>query len=54
MLMGQDRANLGNVNDSGGFAGLWNGDAYQDFRLRLLSPEPPDVCRSCANYRHRF
>jgi radical SAM protein with 4Fe4S-binding SPASM domain len=54
MLMGEDRAHMGNLHDAGGFAGVWNGEAYHDFRQKLLSPEPPDVCRSCANYRHRF
>jgi MoaA/NifB/PqqE/SkfB family radical SAM enzyme len=27
---------------------IWNGAAYQDFRARLLGPEPPHPCRNCG------
>jgi radical SAM protein with 4Fe4S-binding SPASM domain len=54
MLMGDARATMGNIHDAGGFAAVWNGAAYGEFRRRLLSPHPPDVCQGCAQYRGRF
>jgi radical SAM protein with 4Fe4S-binding SPASM domain len=54
MLMGDDRAVMGTVHQPGGFAAVWNGPDYAEFRRRLLGPEPPEVCRGCAQYRHRF
>jgi radical SAM protein with 4Fe4S-binding SPASM domain len=54
MLMGDERGTMGNVHDSGGFPAVWNGPAYREFRRRLLSPHPPDVCSGCAQYRGRF
>lgn len=53
MVMGDDRIVLGDLNRSS-FAEIWHGDAYQDFRRRLDSAEPPEVCRGCALYRHTF
>ena len=52
-VMGADRAVLGDAR-SDGFAGVWSSDAYRDFRARLLSDEPPDVCAGCSMYRHVF
>jgi len=48
-----DRANLGNAA-ADGVAETWNGNAYQDFRTRLDSDDPPDICRSCAIYTGTF
>jgi radical SAM protein with 4Fe4S-binding SPASM domain len=53
MVMGQDRATLGTLDD-GGFADVWHGDAYRDFRERLLGDDPPEVCRGCSLYRRVF
>jgi MoaA/NifB/PqqE/SkfB family radical SAM enzyme len=57
MVMGADRAVLGDLHDdsAGGLAGVWHGDAYAEFRRRLLTPDdPPDVCRGCSQYRRVF
>jgi MoaA/NifB/PqqE/SkfB family radical SAM enzyme len=53
MVATPDRANLGNVAQDGA-AIVWNGDAYQEFRARLDSDDPPEVCRSCAIYNGTF
>ncbi|WP_030437188.1 radical SAM protein [Actinoplanes subtropicus] len=53
MVMGDDRVVLGDLNRSS-FAEIWCGEAYQDFRRRLDSADPPDVCRGCSLYRHTF
>jgi radical SAM protein with 4Fe4S-binding SPASM domain len=54
MIMGEDRAVLGDAGADGGFAAVWNGDRYRSFRERLLSDDPPDVCRGCSLYRGVF
>jgi len=54
MLMGDDRATLGHLDGPGGFLGAWHGPEYAAFRRALLSDEPPEVCRGCAQYRRRF
>jgi hypothetical protein len=53
MVATPDRASLGNVVREGTLA-LWNGPAYEDFRRRLDSDDPPEICRSCSVYRHVF
>ncbi|MFI1990721.1 radical SAM protein [Actinoplanes sp. NPDC020271] len=53
MVMGDDRVSLGDLNESS-FTDIWHGPAYRDFRRRLDSSEPPDVCRGCSLYRHTF
>jgi MoaA/NifB/PqqE/SkfB family radical SAM enzyme len=54
MVMGSDRAVLGDA-ERDGFAAVWSGDGYTDFRRRLLgTEEPPDVCRGCSLYRRIF
>ena len=53
MVMGSDRAVLGEVAE-GGFARVWAGDAYRDFRGALLTDEPPEVCAGCSLYRRVF
>ncbi|HYD80450.1 MAG TPA: radical SAM protein [Paucimonas sp.] len=53
MVATPDRINFGNVA-SEGVATVWNNDAYQDFRDRLDSAEPPEICRGCAVYKGTF
>ncbi|GIF12966.1 radical SAM protein [Actinoplanes teichomyceticus] len=53
MVMGDDRVNLGDLGASS-FAEIWHGPAYRDFRRRLDSADPPEVCRGCSLYRHTF
>jgi radical SAM protein with 4Fe4S-binding SPASM domain len=40
---------LGNVFDQS-FDELWNADAYQAWRTRLLSDHPPTACAGCGVY----
>ena len=44
------RLNLGNMRRDGVGRG-WNNDAYREFRERLASASPPDLCRHCSIYR---
>lgn len=53
MIMGSDRAVLGHAEEDG-LAAIWRNDGFVDFRTRLLSDEPPDVCRGCSWYRGVF
>ena len=53
MVSTPDRINFGNISDQDA-EGLWNGPLYQEFRGRLSSDEPPDVCRSCSVYKGIF
>jgi radical SAM protein with 4Fe4S-binding SPASM domain len=53
MVMGSDRATLGTLSE-GGFEDVWSGGAYQDFRERLMTDDPPEVCRGCSLYRRVF
>jgi radical SAM protein with 4Fe4S-binding SPASM domain len=48
-----DRANFGSAT-SAGFAAIWNGPEYQEFRRRLNSEDPPEICRTCAVYNGTF
>jgi MoaA/NifB/PqqE/SkfB family radical SAM enzyme len=48
-----DRQNFGNAA-SEGVEAIWNSAAYDDFRARLASSEPPDICAGCAVYRGLF
>ena len=43
------RLNLGNMRRDG-VVRVWNGHAYREFRERLASSDPPDICRGCAVY----
>jgi hypothetical protein len=51
--MGSDRVALGDVGGKP-FRAIWEGEAYGEFRARLETAEPPDVCRGCSLYRHVF
>jgi radical SAM protein with 4Fe4S-binding SPASM domain len=53
MVSTPDRINFGDmVHD--GVATVWSNDAYEDFRARLSSDDPPEICRSCAVYSGTF
>lgn len=53
MVSTPDRACLGDMAQEGVEA-VWNGSAYENFRARLASERPPDVCASCAVYAGVF
>jgi radical SAM protein with 4Fe4S-binding SPASM domain len=53
MVMGDDRVALGRLTRQR-FPDIWAGPAYQDFRRRLASDTPPEVCRGCALYQGTF
>jgi radical SAM protein with 4Fe4S-binding SPASM domain len=53
MVATPDRIHFGNISEQG-VAPIWNGEAYQTFRERLSSDEPPEICRSCSLYRGTF
>lgn len=53
MVSTPDRVNFGDMA-ADGVAAIWNNAASEDFRARLSSPVPPDVCGSCALYRGTF
>lgn len=48
-----DRVNFGNAFTTG-LKTLWHGPDYREFRARLASGSPPDICRSCSLYRGVF
>jgi hypothetical protein len=54
MIMGEDRAVIGDVHAEGGFAAAWHGEDYARFRERLLTDDPPEVCTGCSLYRGVF
>lgn len=53
MVATPDRANFGNMFE-GGPDLVWNGADFQQFRDRLASDDPPEICRSCAVYQGTF
>jgi radical SAM protein with 4Fe4S-binding SPASM domain len=53
MVMGSDRATLGDVTVDK-FSDVWRNDAYAEFRARLFTDHPPDVCAGCSMYRGVF
>ena len=53
MVATPDRAALGNVIDEGVMP-VWTGPAYEDFRRRLSSNDPPEICKSCSVYARVF
>jgi radical SAM protein with 4Fe4S-binding SPASM domain len=53
MVATPDRASLGNVVGEG-VAAVWNGEAYEAFRRRLDSDDPPEICRTCSVYTRVF
>jgi len=53
MVATPDRVNFGNAATDG-VVPIWESSAYQAFRDRLDSDDPPDICRSCAVYNRTF
>jgi MoaA/NifB/PqqE/SkfB family radical SAM enzyme len=53
MIATPDRLNFGNMAKDG-VVRVWGGDAYEAFRRRLASEEPPDICKGCAVYNGHF
>jgi len=54
MVATPDRSNFGNMVQHGVRA-IWDGDAYREFRRRLLRCElPPEICRTCSVYSGTF
>ncbi|WP_250006705.1 radical SAM protein [Actinoplanes sp. M2I2] len=53
MVMGDDRITLGTLEEQS-FPQIWHGAPYREFRRRLDSTDPPDVCRGCSLYRRTF
>jgi radical SAM protein with 4Fe4S-binding SPASM domain len=53
MVMGDDRATLGQVDETG-LGTAWHGGAMRAFRAALLTDRPPAVCEGCSMYRGAF
>jgi radical SAM protein with 4Fe4S-binding SPASM domain len=53
MVATPDRASFGNMATEG-VAPVWNNHAYDQFRSRLASDDPPDICKGCAVYHGHF
>ena len=53
MIATPDRMNFGNMAKEG-VAAIWGNAAYEDFRERLASDAPPEICKSCALYAGTF
>lgn len=53
MVSTPDRINFGSVAEQG-VEPIWYGSDYEQFRDRLASEDPPEVCRSCAIYSGTF
>lgn len=53
MVATPDRINFGDMAEHG-VARVWNNPGYTRFREQLESPEPPEICKSCAVYSGTF
>jgi radical SAM protein with 4Fe4S-binding SPASM domain len=53
MVATPDRINFGSMAESG-VAEIWSNERYKEFRRRLESDDPPEICRSCALYNGTF
>jgi radical SAM protein with 4Fe4S-binding SPASM domain len=53
MVATPDRASFGSMTATS-VLDVWQGSAYQEFRARLDSDAPPEICRSCAVYNSTF
>ncbi len=53
MVATPDRIHFGDMARDG-VARVWNGPAYEAFRARLDSDDPPEICRGCAIYNGTF
>lgn len=54
MVMGAERAVLGEVREPGDLRRVWTSEPYERFRAALVGDTPPDVCRGCSMYRGVF
>jgi radical SAM protein with 4Fe4S-binding SPASM domain len=52
MIATPDRFSFGDAFDHA--RDLWQSPEYEDFRRRLESDDPPDICRSCSVYHGTF
>ncbi len=53
MVATPDRINFGNMARDG-VAKVWSNEEYAEFRRKLESGDPPEICRSCAVYAGTF
>ncbi len=53
MVATPDRKNFGSMSREG-VVRVWNNGDYRQFRERLASDDPPDICRGCAVYQGKF
>ena len=53
MVSTPDRISLGNAFEDG-LRATFDNPAYREFRARLDSDDPPEICRSCALYAGTF
>ncbi|HET9015556.1 MAG TPA: radical SAM protein [Thermomicrobiaceae bacterium] len=53
MVSTPDRVNFGSLRDTAVEA-IWDGTDFGEFRARLASDDPPEICRSCAIYTGTF
>jgi len=53
MVSTPDRINFGNFA-ADGVTAVWNSADFREFRRRLASDTPPEVCRSCSIYTQTF
>ncbi len=53
MVSTPDRIHFGNMIEQG-VRPVWSGEAFEAFRRRLDSDDPPDICRSCSIYKGTF
>lgn len=53
MVMGDDRVSLGRLTERR-FPDIWADEPYVEFRRRLVTGPPPDVCRGCSLYHGTF
>ena len=53
MVMGDDRVALGRLSEHN-FTDIWYGEPYREFRRRLSTEDPPEVCAGCSLYRRAF
>jgi radical SAM protein with 4Fe4S-binding SPASM domain len=53
MVATPDRINFGSMAKQA-VADVWSNERYTEFRRRLASDDPPEICRSCALYHGTF
>jgi radical SAM protein with 4Fe4S-binding SPASM domain len=53
MVSTPDRVNFGSLAAHSARE-IWDGPAYRDFRERLSSDTPPEICAACSIYRGVF